>query len=206
MKMKVERIISLADGIFSIAMTLLVVTIDLPKKGEELSAEGLHKFLFAQFQEIFNYALSFILLSLFWIIHHHQFHYITHTDKKHLWVNILMFMSITLVPFSTSMAGDFPNDWMTQTYFHLNMLAMGLLFYLNWAYVTKNKRLVDASLQDNDIALEKKKILVTPFVAFLALIVSFMQPRISIYLYLLIPVILALRRFNLKEKPDTVSI
>jgi len=198
MKMKVERITTLADGIFAIAMTLLAVTIDLPKKSKELSAEGLHKFLFEQSQEIFNYALSFILLSLFWIIHHRQFHYITHTDKRHLWINILIFMSITLVPFSTSMAGDFPGDWMAQAYFHLNMLIMGILFYLNWSYATKNKHLVEASLEESEIILEKKQLLITPSVAFLALLVSFMQPRISIYLYLLIPVISSLKRFNLK--------
>jgi len=199
MKMKVERIITLADGIFAIAMTLLAVTIDLPKKSKELSTEGLHKFLFEQSQEIFNYALSFMLLALFWIIHHRQFHYITHTNKKHLWINILIFMSITLVPFSTSLAGDFPNDWMTQTYFNLNMLIMGILFYLNWSYATKNKHLVEASLKENEIALEKKKLLITPSVALIAGIISFIHPRISIYLYLLIPVILSLRRFNPKE-------
>jgi uncharacterized membrane protein len=197
--MKVERIITLADGIFAIAMTLLAVTIDLPKKSRELSAEGLHKFLFEQSQEIFNYALSFMLLALFWIIHHHQFHYITHTNKRHLWINIFIFMSITLVPFSTSLAGDFPADWMTQTYFNLNMLIMGILFYLNWAYATKNKHLVDASLKESEIALEKKKLLVTPFVALLAGIISFIRPHISIYVYLLIPLILSLRRFNSTE-------
>lgn len=199
MKMKVERITTLADGIFAIAMTLLAVTIDLPKRSKELSAEGLHKFLFAQSQEIFNYALSFMLLALFWIIHHHQFHYITHTDKKHLWINILIFMSITLVPFSTSLAGDFPNDWMAQAYFNLDMLIMGILFYLNWAYATRNKHLVEESLKESEITLEKKKLLVTPLVAFVAGIFSFLQPRISIFVYLLIPAILSLRRLNPKE-------
>ncbi|MFA5007938.1 MAG: TMEM175 family protein [Candidatus Omnitrophota bacterium] len=199
MKMKVGRILTLADGIFAIAMTLLAVTIDLPRKEHQLSTEGLHKFLFGQFQEIFNYVLSFILLALFWIMHHRQFHYITHTDKRHLWINILMFMSITLVPFSTSMAGDFPADWITQAYFHLNMMIMGILFYLNWSYATKNKHLVEESITESEINLEKKQLLVTPSVAFFALVVSFTQPRISIYLYILIPAILSLKGFNSKE-------
>ncbi|MDD4955133.1 MAG: TMEM175 family protein [Candidatus Omnitrophica bacterium] len=199
MKLNVGRIIALADGIFAIAMTLLAVTIDLPKKSQELSVEGLHKFLIGQFQEIFNFALSFILLALFWVIHHHQFHHITHTDKKHLWINMFIFMSVTLVPFSTSIAGDFPADWMAQVYFHINMFVMGVLFYLNWAYATKNKRLVEENLSESEIAIEKKQLLVTPFVAFIAFLVAFANPHISVYLYILVPIILSLKRFNFRE-------
>lgn len=198
MKLKVERIISLADAIFAIAMTLLAVTIDLPKKSHELSSEGLHNFLIGQFQEIFNFALSFILLALFWVMHHHQFHHITHTDKKHLWINMFIFLSVTLVPFSTSVAGDFPADWMAQIYFHINMFIMGILFYLNWAYATKNKRLVDGMLKDNEIAIEKKQLLVTPAIALLALGVVFINTHVSMYIYVLIPLILSLKSFNLK--------
>ncbi|MCK9614919.1 MAG: TMEM175 family protein [Candidatus Omnitrophica bacterium] len=198
-RMSVGRIVSLADGIFAIAMTLLVVTIDIPKKGQMISTEGLHRFIFEQYHEILNYILSFILLAAFWTIHHQQFHYIKHTDSKHLWINIMIFMSITLTPFVTSLAGDFPDDLVAQLFFHFNMLAMGILFYLNWFYATKDKCLVESALEEGEITIEKKKLLIIPCAACLAIIISFIRPRVSAYLYLLIPVILSLKRFNIKE-------
>jgi len=198
-RMSVARIVALADGIFAIAMTLLVVTIDIPKKSQMISAEGLHRFIFEQYHEILNYILSFILLAAFWTIHHQQFHYIKHTDRKHLWINIMIFMSITLVPFFTSLAGDFPDDLLAQLFFHFDMLTMGILFYLNWFYATKDKCLVESSLEDREITIEKKKLLIIPCAACLAIIISFIRPRVSSYLYLLIPVMLSLKRFNLKE-------
>ncbi|MFA5337227.1 MAG: TMEM175 family protein [Candidatus Omnitrophota bacterium] len=198
-KMNVGRIVALADGIFAIAMTLLVVTIDIPKKSHIISVEGLHKFIFEQYHEIFNYVLSFILLGAFWTIHHQQFHYIKHTDQKHLWINIMIFMSITLVPFVTSLAGDFPGDLLAKLVFHFDMFAMGVLFYLNWLYATNNKHLVDASLKDEEIIIEKKKLLIIPCTAFLAILIAFIEPMISSSLYLLIPVMLSLKRFNIKN-------
>lgn len=197
-KMSVGRIVALADGIFAIAMTLLVVTIDIPEKEHILSVDGLHKFIFEQYHQILNYVLSFILLAAFWTIHHQQFHYIKHTDKKHLWINIMIFMSITLVPFVTSLAGDFPNDLLAKLFFHFDMFIMGMLFYLNWFYAAKNKYLIEASLKDEEIAIEKKKLLIIPCIAFLAIVISFINPVVSSYLYLLIPVLLSLKRFNMQ--------
>jgi len=83
--------------------------------------------------------------------------------------------------------------------FHLDMFAMGVLFYLNWLYATKNKHLVDASLKDEEIAIEKKKLLIIPCTAFLAILIAFIQPIVSSSLYLLIPVMLSLKRFNMKN-------
>jgi len=198
-KMSIGRIVALADGIFAIAMTILVVTIDIPKKSQMLSIEGLHNFLLEQYHEILNYVLSFILLAAFWTIHHQQFHYIKHTDRKHLWINIIIFMSITLAPFVTSLAGDFPNDLLAKVIFHFDMFVMGVLFYANWAYATKHKYLIEASLKDEEIKIEKKKLLIIPSIALLAMGIAFINPALSSYLYLLIPVLLSLKRFNIQN-------
>ena len=71
-----QRIETLTDGVFAIAMTLLVLTLDLPRVGAHLSNAGLWNLLNSQMDKFHNYVLSFILLAVFWLVHHQQFHYI----------------------------------------------------------------------------------------------------------------------------------
>jgi len=198
--MTTHRIEALTDGIFAIAMTLLVLTLDLPELEKGLTQTGLHQLLLAQRDKFLNYGLSFVLLAIFWIIHHEQFHVIKRTDRKHLWINIFALMFIVLIPFSTSLVGDYPDDWMAEFFFGSNMFIIGVLFNSNWAYATKGHRLVEPGLDRRRIALGKKRGTVTPLVSLLAMGLSLMHPQLSCYLYILIPLILFLPQFRHKSR------
>ena len=191
---------ALTDGIFAIAMTLLVLTLDLPEVGKGLTQTGLHQLLLAQRDKFVNYGLSFVLLAIFWIIHHEQFHVIKRTDRKHLWINIFALMSIVLIPFSTSLVGDYPNDWIAEFFFGSNIFIIAVLFNSNWTYATKGHRLVEASLDRRRIALGKKKGTVTALVSLLAMGLSLIHPQLSSYVYILIPLILFLPQFRQKSR------
>lgn len=198
--MTTHRIEALTDGIFAIAMTLLVLTLDLPEVEKGLTKTGLHQLLFAQRDKFLNYGLSFVLLAIFWIIHHDQFHVIKRTDRKHLWINIFTLMFIVLIPFSSSLVGDYPDDWMAEFFFGSNIFIIGVLLNSNWAYATKGHRLVEASLDRRRIALGKKRGTVTPLVSLLAMGLSLMHPQLSSYVYILIPLILFLPQFRQKSR------
>jgi uncharacterized membrane protein len=184
-----NRIETLTDGIFAIAMTLLVLNIHLPEAGVTNQPE-LYALVIAQSRLFYNYALSFILLAIFWIIHHQQFHYIKRTDRRHLWLNIFILMFVCLMPFSTSLTGDYHGDWMAGLFFGSNMFILGVLFYLNWIYATKDYRLVDRDLDPHRIAIGKRRSAVTPLVSLLAIALSLIIPTMASYSYILIVVIL----------------
>ena len=194
--MTTHRIEALTDGIFAIAMTLLVLTLGLPEVEKGLTERGLHHLLIEQSDKFFNYGLSFILLAIFWVIHHQQFHFIKRTDRKHLWINIFTLMFIALIPFSTSLVGDYPRDWIAEFFFGFNMFMVGTLLNLNWTYATKGHRLVEASLDRRRIAVGKKRGAVTPLVSLLAMGLSLLHPQLSSYAYILIPIILSLPQFR----------
>ncbi len=196
--MTTHRIEALTDGIFAIAMTLLVLTLDLPEVGKELTRVGLNNLLIAQIDKFFNYALSFILLSIFWIVHHQQFHFIKRTDRGYLWINIFFLMFVALMPFSTSLVGDYSNDWMAELFFSSNMFALGMFLNLGWAYATKGHRLVEHSLGQQRIALGKKRGMITPLISLLAMVLSLIKPQLCSYVYILIPIVLSLPRFRHK--------
>lgn len=190
-----NRIEALTDGIFAIAMTLLVLTLDLPQTGG-VTAAKLHDLLISQYDKFFNYALSFVLLAVFWIIHHRQFHHIKRTDHNLLWINIFTLMFVALMPFSTSLIGDFGNDWMADLFFNLNMFMLGLLFSLTWIYAAWGRRLISEDLEQREILGAIRRSLVVPVVSLIAVVVGFLSPGNSGFTYLLIPVIHLLPYFR----------
>lgn len=198
--MTTQRIENLADGIFSIAMTLLVLNLALPEVGTGLTlTTELHTLLFGQTHKFFNYALSFILLAIFWIVHHQQFHFIKRTDHTHLWINIFILMFVALVPFSTSLTGDYPDETVAKLFFDLNLFILGSLNALNWTYATKDYRLVDRGLDPRHIAIGNRRDAVIPVVALLAMVLSLIIPKWSSCVYLLIPIMLAHPWFRHKK-------
>jgi len=185
--MSTHRIEGLADGIFAIAMTLLVLNLALPEVGKEPVA--VHSLLAGQLDKFLNYALSFILLAVFWIRHHQQFHLIKRTDRKHLWINVFFFMFAALIPFSTTLVGDYSREPLAEVFFASNIFMLGMLLHWNWIYATNQCRLVDRNLDPRRIASGKRRGVVTMLVAASAIGLAFINPRISSFVYLLIPIL-----------------
>jgi len=182
-----RRIEALADGIFAIAMTLLVLTLTLPDMAQ--TKLSLSQLLADQWSKFFNYALSFLLLAIFWIVHHQQFHVIRRTDRNHVWINIGILMFVALMPFSTDIAGDYSGETLAELVFGANLMILGLLFLLNWWYACSNHRLVDADLDREIIVRGIRRSCVTPCVAAVSMILSFFIPGWALTAYMLIPVI-----------------
>ncbi len=187
-----KRIESLTDGVFAIAMTLLVLTLELPQISRGMTEQQLDNLLFSQWYVFYNYALSFILLAVFWVIHHVQFHSIQRTNRIHLWINIIILLFIALVPFSTSLVGDFRGDSLAEFFFSTNLFIIGLLFFLNWVYSSYKHRLIDREMPEKEIKKATLRSLVFPAVALLSMGLTFVVPAHSSEAFLLIPLLLLL--------------
>jgi len=182
-----RRIEALADGIFAISMTLLVLTLTLPDMME--TRLSLSQLLAEQWPKFLNYALSFVLLAIFWMVHHQQFHVIRRTDRIHVWINIGILMFVALMPFSTDVVGDYSGETMAELVFSANLMILGLLFLLNWWYACRNHRLVDADLDRETIVAGIRRSCVTPGVAAVSMVLAFFVPGWGLWAYMLIPVI-----------------
>jgi len=182
-----RRIEALADCIFAFAMTLLVLTLTLPDATQ--TKLSLSQLLVGQWPKFFNYALSFVLLAIFWIVHHQQFHMIHRTDRGHIWINIGILMFVALMPFSTDVAGSYGDETLAELVFSANIMILGLLFLLNWWYACRNHRLVDPDLSKETIARGIRRSCITPVVAAISMVLSFFIPRWGLTVYMLIPII-----------------
>jgi len=192
-----RRIEALTDGVFAIAMTLLVLTLDLPQINKGMVPRcQLHDFLFSQWYVLYNYALSFILLAMFWVMHHVQFHLIQRTDRIHLWINMIILLFIALVPFSTSLVGDFHGVRLAEFFFSANLFIVALLFLLNWLYSSYNHRLINKEMSKEEMKKITLRGLVFPAVALLSVVLSVFWPAHSSEAFFLVPLLLLLPPFR----------
>lgn len=185
-----RRMEALTDGVFAIAMTLLVLDFKVPIIPEGSTVDALPKLILGLWPNFFNYVLSFILLAIFWIVHHRQFHYIKFVDQGLLWINILGLMFIVLIPFSTSLIAQYGDVQIGALVFECNLLAIGCFSYMQWWYVTDRHHLLDRDLSAETILLNKKRNFVVPIVSLFAIGLSFLNPDWSEVPYFAIPFIM----------------
>ncbi len=186
------RISSLSDGVFAVAMTLLVVNLNIPEN-IRLSDTELHVVLMNQTSRFSNYIISFLLTAVFWISHHRQHHYIKRTDTVHLWINIFILMFIVLVPFSTSLTGDYGGSTTAEVFFAGNMMIVGLLFRANWVYAIRNHRLIETNTSKEIIADGMWRCSLFNVISLMAVVFAFVIPKWSSLAYLLFPAGIYLR-------------
>ncbi|MBN9562351.1 MAG: DUF1211 domain-containing protein [Alphaproteobacteria bacterium] len=103
---KPERLLAFSDGVFAIAVTLLVLDLRLPPEATAGGDAGVAAALLAMWPKLLIFAFTFIVIGIGWLGHHRKFSYIHKVDSGLLWLNLLYLLSLCLVPFATSLLSD----------------------------------------------------------------------------------------------------
>ena len=122
----VHRIEALTDGIFAVAMTLLVIELKLPDHDNVHTAGQLAEALAALIPKAISWVLSFFVLAVFWIGHHRVFAHVRHADAKLVALNLLELAAASLMPFSAALSGEYGSALLSQVVFSGNMALLGL--------------------------------------------------------------------------------
>jgi uncharacterized membrane protein len=180
------RVEALTDGIFSVAMTPLILDIRVPVLAHpaELPRE-----LLALWPKCVAYVISFVMLGIYWVGQHNQFHLIQRTDRALLWINILFMMTICFVPFSTALLSTYPREQVAVTVYGMNLIVIGLILYGHWSYATHGHRLVNHDLGAHTVRFASRRILIGPAVFAIAIAVSFFGTTPSLFIFLCAPLI-----------------
>ena len=202
LKVPTDRIETLTDGIFAIAMTLLVLSIEVPTLPAPVTPAVFSAYVTSILPQIFIYVIGFILLAVFWM-NHHIFYVIERTNTTLLWINILWLMSIALVPFSTAVIGRYGQFQLAELIFDLNMLIIGLLWYANWSYASR-KGLVAEKVVPYAVHIRRSNIAL-PVLAIIAIMVSFISPIGSFYVFVLVPVIFTVYTVTRRVKENRAT-
>lgn len=160
-----SRIETLTDGVFAIAMTLLVLEISVPEishsSGTEDIVTELSRKLFELWPKVLSYVISFVILGIYWIGHHNQFHYIKRSDRILLWITILFLMFVAFIPFSTALLREYGDQQISVIIYGINLILTGLSLYLQWWYAaTKDRRLVESDLDAYMIKMAGRRVII----------------------------------------------
>jgi uncharacterized membrane protein len=101
------RIVAFTDGVFAIAITVLVLGIDVP---EQLPDADLRDFLVDSWPQLFAYFLSFAVIGRFWISHHETFRTLHNFDRRLLVINLVYLSLVVLIPFPTNLLGEYGGE------------------------------------------------------------------------------------------------
>ena len=129
---------ALTDGIFAVAMTLLVIELKLPDHGMVHSADQLADALAGLLPKAISWALSFFILALFWIGHHRVFATVRRADSRLVALNLLQLAVASLMPFSSALSGEYGNVLLSQVVFSLNMTLLGVTALLVLEHVHRH--------------------------------------------------------------------
>ena len=138
------RLEAFSDGIFAVAITLLVLDLKVP--GEPAAGAGLGQSLLAQWPVYAAYGISFATVLVMWVNHHRLFRVISVNDHGLLLLNGALLMFITLVPFSTSLlAGHIrgKSARLASICYCAEFEMVAIAFNLLWRYARRGDRLLD---------------------------------------------------------------
>jgi uncharacterized membrane protein len=181
-----DRIEALADGIFAVAMTLLVLDIKSPENRNFATTGDLVTYLASLEHSFAMYAISFFVLAIFWIAHHLLFHFVLHVDRRLLWFNIAFLLLVTFVPFSTDLLGDHGHLTLPVLVYGANLLALGTFLLLQLRYLVTHGELATADFTPTVVSHMSRNIKLYAAVPLASMAVSITSPRTGMYLYLLL--------------------
>ncbi|CAN5796248.1 TMEM175 family protein [soil metagenome] len=183
-----RRITALADSVFAIVMTLLVLGVAVPEVPEEEIADRLMLEVLLLWPLIATYVVSFLFLGIYWMGHHTQFHFMRAVDTTTLWINIVFLMFVCLIPFTTRLAGTYDGQEIALVLYGANLIAISLIALAQWRYVA-HAGLLDPETGDGELGRATRRLLLGAVIFVAAIAVAFVNPRWSLVVFLTVPVL-----------------
>ena len=201
--LNIGRLEAFSDGVFAIAITLLILEVKIPDHEDLAHYGSLASYLLHLWPSYFAYAFSFFVIGVYWVNHHYLSQFFTHTDHYFSLLTIFFLMSMAFLPYPTALLGDFISDPVhraTSISFYIfgGLLFPAITWNLMWQYAIYKRRLTDKRLKDSFV--RKLARLYASSLIFISsvLILSFFFPVISFV------IVIAVNLFYLKAplKPE----
>jgi uncharacterized membrane protein len=144
------RLAALSDGIFAVAMTLLVLNIAIPTVGvaahtqQPIWADGalaseatVWNALVPLGPHLLTYLMSFLTLGIFWAGQQTQLNYFSRSDHRLTWIHLVFLLAVVFMPFSTALLAEFITYRLPMLIYWVNLFSLGLLLYISLEYASR---------------------------------------------------------------------
>jgi uncharacterized membrane protein len=196
------RINAFTDGVFAIAITLLVLEIHIPEikapPGGDLNA-AVSEYLETLGVPLLTYALSFATVGIIWLNHNATFSEIEYADRTGTMLNLLLLAIVCFIPFPTALLSRYGPLPSTTAFYGATFTAMSIAYGINWQYAVRKQHEVDPAAPRMTLAQALPGLIGTLFYA-LGTALAFVSPRVAvaifvgITIYYMVPGLFARRR------------
>jgi uncharacterized membrane protein len=190
----IDRLLALTDGVVAIALTLLVLQLQVPithaleENGN--SARALWRALHVDGDELTSYLVSFVVIAQFWLVHHRVLRGMRGHSEGLAWRNFSFLLALTLMPFTSDLLGRYGSNPLALTLFGVNLLAINLSTQWIFHYAVANDLLLDKRRSSHDeLAARIRSLLVTAIVL-LTIFLAWVDTNVAKYgwvLFTLVP-------------------
>ena len=185
-----DRVLFFSDAIFAIAITLLVIDISVPGAKDAASEISAAK------DNILSFAISFVVIGLFWMGHHTVLRYITVLDRPLIAINLLFLGIIAFLPYPTSLLGGTGTDRVSTIFYAACISAAGLAELAIWLYASQAKDLLVPGVSRAVRRYMALRVARIPVVFLLSIPIAFVSAQLASFFWILVGVLgLALDRF-----------
>ena len=180
-----ERLAALSDGIFAVAMTLMVLDLRLPAAAAIHGEHDLWRALWALLPRLLTYLMSFLTLGIFWVGQQTQLNHLARSDRHLSWIHLGFLFAVTISPFSTMLLAEFMAYRAALLVYWINILLLGAILYGSWGYALR-AGLVKAELPGDVPAAVCRRILIAQALYAAGALLCVINTRWSIAFILLV--------------------
>jgi TMEM175 potassium channel family protein len=178
-----SRTEAFSDGVFAIAITLLIIEVRPPHS----EAGGLAGDLANLWPKYAAYVVSFVIIGIIWVNHHQIFERITAVDRPLLFLNLLLLLTVAFLPFPTALLGDYirqgDNAHVAAAVYGSNMTLIGLSFIAIWTYLARVPSLLAPEFGTEGALRARRAAMIGPVLYGLSIPLAFVNAVACLIIY-----------------------
>lgn len=191
------RLEAFSDGVFAVAITLLVLNIKVPGLDflNKPSDDGLWRMLRDELPLLVAYVTSFATIGIMWINHHRLFNHIKRTDTGLQLLNLLLLLIIVFIPVPTALLAEYivlPNDHVAAIIYSGTNVVLAICFNLLWRYASYHNRFLGKNVDSRAVAAISRQYMFGPLLYLIAFGLAWFNTPASLVLNFLLALFFAL--------------
>lgn len=174
--MSKHRIDALTDGIFAVAMTLLVIELKIPEALHVASNAGLISALVHLIPKFVGWVISFLVLALFWYGHHRAFHFVRRVNGPLVALNILFLGFVSFMPFASGIAGEYTGALAAQVVYSITMILLSISSITIWRYLHRHPELCEPVMSEGVYQASRFRTFMLMLISLVAIVIALFLP------------------------------
>jgi uncharacterized membrane protein len=187
----IERLAALSDGVFAVAMTLLVLDLHAPAIEAIHSEADLRTALVNLAPRLLVYMMSFLTLGIFWIGQQTQLNHLARSDRNLAWLHLVFLFAVTILPFSTALMAEFLVYRTSLVVYWANLALFGALLFATLRYA-QHAHLLKADTPPELLAGANRRIVTAQSLYAFGALMCIVDTRLSIAFMILLQLIYAI--------------